>query len=386
MKILYDYQAFTMQKFGGVSKCFCELISKLPKEVEWNIAIKESDNIHLDQFKLVPELKHNNICADTFISKRNFKGKIRLYNLVNHIFPSFPSSENLNKRFAIQKLKESNYDIFHPTFFKDYFLPYLNKKPFVLTIHDMMPELFPEYFRRNDMQILMKRKLVKEAGAIIAVSNQTKNDIIRLLGVNPNKISVIYHGGPKRNDLPSAQPPIINGDYILYVGSRYGYKNFAQFLRGFSLFAKNNADVKLICTGKPFTQEEQHLISSLGISKRIVQYFVSDIELTNLYAHALVFVYPSMYEGFGMPILEAYAYGCPVILSNCSCFPEIAGNAALYFDTENGEAELASRLQEIYNYTDKQRKELIQLGYERLSHYTWEKSSKQLVKLYESLL
>lgn len=386
MKILYDYQAFTMQKFGGVSKCFCELISRLPKEVEWDIAVKQSDNIHLRQLGLIPKLKYNNICADTFITKRKFKGKYRLYNIVNQLLPYFPSSDNLNRKYTLQKLKEGDYDIFHPTFFKDYFLPYLKEKPFVLTIHDMMPELFPEYFKRNDMQILMKKKLVKEAAAIITVSNQTKNDVIRLLGVNPKKISVIYHGGPKRNDLLRIQPPIIGGNYILYVGSRDAYKNFAQFLRGFSLFAKNNADVKLVCTGKPFIKEEQQLISDLGISKRIVQYFVDDIDLMNLYAHALAFVYPSLYEGFGMPILEAYAYGCPVILSHCSCFPEIAGNAALYFNTKNGELELASRLQEIYNYTDKQRDDLIQLGYERLSHYTWEGSSKQLLKLYESLL
>lgn len=386
MKILYDYQAFTIQKYGGVSKCFCELISQLPSNIKWEIGIKESDNIHLHQSQLITSLKNSKINRETFLTKKHFRGKFRLYNYINSLFPNFPSVENINRKYSITLLKRGEYDIFHPTFFDDYYLPYLNKKPFVLTIHDMMPELFPEYFKRNDMQIVMKKKLIQKASAIVAVSEQTKSDIVHLLNTDPEKITVIYHGGPNIDNSPAKEKPIIEDPYILYVGTRDAYKNFTQFLKAFALFHKEVPDVKLICTGSPFTKAEQSLIENLEISHSIINFFANDKQLANLYAHALTFVYPSLYEGFGMPILEAYAYGCPVILSQCSCFPEIAKEAALYYNVQKGEKDLMNRLLEIYNYSDIQRQNLIQLGYERLSNYSWKNSSAQLAQLYNNII
>ena len=385
MKILYDYQAFTIQKYGGVSKCFCELISRLPPNIQWEIGIKESDNIHLHQSQLITSLRNSKISKETFITKKHFRGKFRLYNYINDFFPNFPSVENINRKYSINLLKRGDYDIFHPTFFDNYFLPYLNGKPFVLTIHDMIPELFPEYFKRNDMQIVMKKELIQKASAIVAVSEQTKYDIVHLLNTDPEKITVIYHGGPNINNSSAKEKPLFENPYILYVGTRSAYKNFTQFLKAFALFHKEVPDVKLICTGSSFTKAEQSLIENLKISHSIINFFADDKQLANLYAHALTFVYPSLYEGFGMPILEAYAYGCPVILSQCSCFPEIAKEAALYYNVQKGEKELMNRLLEIYNYSDIQRQNLIQLGYERLSNYSWEKSSAQLAQLYNNM-
>lgn len=386
MKILYDFQAFTMQKYGGISKCFCELISNFPSSLEWEIGVKESDNIHLHQSNIFTELKNSKISKDTFITEKFFKGKYRLYNYINRLFPNYPSVDNLNLKYSIDLIKEGKFDIFHPTFYNDYFLSFLNSKPFVLTIHDMMPELFPEYFKKNDMQIVNKKKLIQKASAIIAVSEQTKSDIVRILNINPEKITVIYHGGPNVSFTANKEKPLIEEPYILYVGTRNAYKNFTQFLKAFALFHKEIPGVKLICTGSSFTKAEKSIIENLKISHSIINFFADDKQLANLYAHAIAFVYPSLYEGFGMPILEAYAYGCPVILSNCSCFPEIAKDAALYYNIQKGEKELTSRLLEIYNYSDIQRQNLINLGYERLSNFSWEKSSAQLAKLYNNLI
>ena len=216
MRVLYDHQAFTYQYFGGVSKCFCELISHLPADILPIIAIKESNNIHLKESGLVPILKPVSMDRKTFIEKYRFKGKGFLYKHINTLFPYIHTTENFNKKNSIINLKENKYDIFHPTFFDDYYLPYINNRPFVLTIHDMMPELFPEYFKRNDIQILNKKKLVNKAAAIVAVSKKTKDDIIDILNVSPQKIHVIYHGGPQIEFLKDNKQPTF--PYFLYVG------------------------------------------------------------------------------------------------------------------------------------------------------------------------
>ena len=227
--------------------------------------------------------------------------------------------------------------------------------------------------------------MVKKAAAIIAVSEQTKKDVMRLLNVPDNKIFVIYHGGPELQK-KKYKNSIIDSPYFLYVGGRGAYKNFPMLLTAFAKFVFYNPEVKLVCTGSCFSKQEKRLINSLNLNKSIIQMFANDTILSILYSHAIAFIYPSLYEGFGMPILEAYAHDCPVILSHCSCFPEIAGNAATYFNVNNSLSDIVDKLQQLYNMTSDERNLLINAGRERLYHYSWEQSAKQLAILYESLL
>ena len=384
MKVLYDHQAFTMQYFGGVSKCFCELISHLPSEINAQISIIESNNIHLQDANLCPNIKPVSYDIQTFISKYKFKGKGFLYSLVNNNLAFLPTTENLNRKRSIELIKNNNFDIFHPTFFDDYFLKYLKGKPFVLTIHDMMPEIFPEYFKKNDSQIILKKKLIKEASAIIAVSEKTKSDIVEILNVPQNKIEVIYHGGPQIEIIK--EKSLYNFPYFLYVGQRWGYKNFTQLLKDFSILVKKQKSIKLVCTGPLFTQEEQLLINKYNLKENIVHHKASNHQLKILYANAIAFIYPSLYEGFGMPILEAFAYGCPVLLNNKSCFPEIASNSAIYFDSDNTYSNITDVMIDAINWSKDKRQNIINLGYERLKYFSWEKSARKLANLYKSII
>lgn len=378
MKVLYDSQAFTMQKFGGVSKCFCELIAHLPQNVQWEIGIKECNNVHLHDI-LIPQLPYSR----HFISRKSFRGKGKLLAFADKYIPCFSSTEGTNRRYTIELLKRGDFDVFHPTFFDDYYLPYLNGKPFVLTIHDMSPELFPQYFKKNNSQIVLKRKLATKASAIIAVSESTKNDIVNILGIPEEKITVIYHGGPEGKQVKD--PPVVTGPYFLYVGDRRAYKNFSALLDGFALFHRQRTNVRLVCTGQPFSQSETERIQFLHLAGSITQIEASDKTLANLYAHAMAFIYPSLYEGFGMPILEAYAYGCPVILNKRSCFPEIAGDAAIYFDSNEDGVPIAESLTFAANLSSEQRQQLIALQKKQLHKYSWQRSSLQLSQLYASL-
>ena len=381
MKILYDHQAFTFQRFGGVSKCFCELISNMPSDVEAEISVRESENVHLLE---------SHICAfqapklnlRRWKSWLPFKGSGFLYrSLVK--WGLLSTTESINEHYSIQILKERNFDVFHPTFFDTYFLKYVGDKPWVITVHDMMPELFPEYFGTRNEQIQFKKKYLNQAAAIIAVSEQTKKDMVRLLGISADKITVVYHGGPDKEEVKDAS--LVDAPYFLYVGTRDAYKNFPQTLADFADFHQNHPEVKLVCTGGDFTLVENRMIEKLGIVDAVVHISANGHDMKVLYAHAIAFVYPSLYEGFGMPILEAFAYGCPVLLNNKSCFPEIAVDAGVYFESEPGKSNLPDVFEKIYQLSDNERQKIMNKGYQRLGDFSWKKSAEKLAEVYRKV-
>lgn len=382
MKVLYDHQAFTMQHFGGVSKCFCELLLHRPVDMDIDIAVKQTNNTHLIDSKLVEGLIHPTMDFQTFAKRFPFIAKHKIYQLLNTL-SLIKGSEFLNKEESIRKIKDNKYDVFHATFFDDYFLPYIGDKPFVITVHDMMPEIFPDYFRKPNPETKRKKDLCEKAAAVIAVSENTKKDLIRIMDIPEEKIHVVYHGGPKVTEKFSL--PLIDGDYFLYVGQRDAYKNFHQTLLDFSLFHKRFPQVKLVCTGKPFMLIENTWIADLGLENNVVFIRPSDFELLNLYHYAIAFIYPSLYEGFGMPILEAFSCGCPVLLNKKSCFPEIAGDAAMYFESGQSGSNLTFELMRNYLMTDKERKDIIEKGYTRLRKFSWKSSADKLAYIYNEV-
>lgn len=383
MKVLYDYQAFTMQHFGGVSKCFCELLMHKPKDLDYEIAISQSNNSHLIDSNLVDNLVYPAMDYQVFAKRFPHLAKHKIYKLLN-ILGLIKGAEKLNKKESILKLKEKKFDVFHATFFDDYFLPYIGDKPFVITVHDMMPEIFPDYFKKPNPETKRKKELCEKAAAVIAVSENTKKDLIRIMDIPEEKIQVIYHGGPNIADNFSL--PLIRGEYFLYVGQRDAYKNFHQTLMDFSLFHRQFPLVKLVCTGKPFSSSENKLIRELELLQNAIYIRPTDIELLNLYHYAIAFIYPSLYEGFGMPILEAFACGCPVLLNNKSCFPEIAGDAALYFESDSSNSNLSELLIKYYSRKTTLKDQLVSKGYCRLQKYSWDKSSNKLFNIYAGLV
>ena len=376
MKILYDHQAFAMQKYGGVSRCFVELYKNLPIGVDPCIALYKSDNVYV---KDIMNMRPQETVFDRIINKINFKGKWRVQ-LMHKQFRENRPDKNINH--SINMLKKGEYDIFHPTFFNDYFLPYLNGNPFVLTIHDMTPELYPQYFS-DDFQIVMKRKLASLANAIIAVSENTKLDIIRILGIPDNKVHVVYHGCSLPT-LQVSQPPF-NYPYILFIGDRRGYKNFIPFVNQLLPVLKQHEGLHVVCTGHPFNSNEIRMFKELGVSGLFVNYWAkSDADLYALYHFAECFVYPSEYEGFGIPILEAYKADCPVLLNRASCFPEIAKDAAIYFDI-NSTNDLSKELGMVLSMNSNTKEEILSRQRARLTDFSWKKSAELMTQIYKSL-
>ena len=381
MKILYDYQAFQLQKVGGVSNCFAELIAHLPHSVEWEIGLCESNNIHLRDKCLIPNLKNESLNAGNFISDSHFFGKKTVYNYLNNKFKNFPSSEHINQRYSIELLKKQDYDVFHPTFFNPYFLDYIGKKPFVLTIHDLITDKFRS---ANHLQTIWRKTLLPRASHIVTVSEKTKQDVVDILNIPADKISVIYHGVSIPDDMVFKD--IIGGKYFLYVGRRNTYKNFILMVKSMANFLINHPDYKLVCTANDFSKDEISLFEHLKIRNQIIHVFASYDELLSLYKYAKAFIFPSLYEGFGIPILEAYAMQCPVLLTEESCFPEIAGDAAIYFKLNEKEDTFRTVIDNFVNMDKEAINSLLHKQDRRLQKYSWEKSALQLTELYDNII
>lgn len=386
MQILFDYQAFELQRIGGVSRSYAELISHLQNEnCRCIVGIMESDNIYLSEMKLVSGLKPTNYRHDMlFGGKKLFKGQRMLIRKALHWYGYENDCKQVNKDCSIKLLRNQQFDIFEPTFFDSYFLPYLKNKPFVMTVHDMIPELYPEYFSMEDFQIIQKRMLCPLAAHIHVPSQKTKEDLVNILDVSPDKITVIPHGRPDFIEDGYSAPPIFDFPYLLYVGDRFGYKNFSLFIKECSYIIQKFPEIYVVCTGKDFSEREQAELVELGIANNVIHLFTSEESLRNLYHFAIAFIYPSAYEGFGLPILEAFTSDCPVMLNNASCFPEVAEDAALYFDI-NEDGDLYEKFGAFYSAGRDVRNEMIRKGRDQAEKYSWDKSARLLRKVYDAL-
>lgn len=381
MKILYDHQIFTIQHYGGISRYFCELMDRYSQntEINFRLSLRYSQNDHLSQ---MPQLnafwtQRNNFFSDSpFFS--DLQKKIHI-NVLNHIFN--------NQNESISCLKISDFDIFHPTYFDPYFLKYLGKHPFILTIYDMIHEQYPSNFDYRDPTRARKKILAEKAKKIIAISDSTKADIVKFLNIDPGNIEVIplassLHLKRKPEGTFMKRENNLPEKYLLFIGNRFGYKNFLFMVEALFPVFRNHEDLHLLCAGGgKFQGPEVEVLRKLNLTSRVHNYPADDTTLLQLYKNACAFVFPSLYEGFGIPILEAFSCGCPAVLSNTSSFPEVGGTAALYFDPVD-KMSLIHAIERILS--DKGlRGEMKIRGFEQARLFSWEKTAAKTKEVYE---
>jgi glycosyltransferase involved in cell wall biosynthesis len=364
MKILYDHQIFIRQEFGGISRYHYDLIKALNiYGVETEVSLLLSNNLFIQNKDVSSHYK--------FLPKFNIRIRNRII-------------DNLNLLNSRSKIKKNDFDVFHPTYYYDYFLDdgLLKNKPFVITVHDMILEKF----NLENNIIPQKKKLIQYADRIIAISEKTKQDILECIDIEEKKIEVIHQCIAVNNGFNRVAHRLeqyFMGNFILFVGGRGAYKNFDQFIKAFSILSKKYPEFKLICTGNPFSTSEKELLVKLRIQDKVISFYASDNELSWLYKNATLFVFPSLYEGFGFPILEAFSMDCPIAISDASCFPEIAGDAACYFDPTDSYAIYLS-MDRILNDSD-YRQNLLIKGRERLKLFSQEKRVHLTSNVYKSL-
>lgn len=384
MKVLYDHQIFTLQKFGGISRYFVQIINNINRKINLEVSLKYSDNIYIkgyDLFQNISPIFEPYRPIDKFLNGINFKGKGRIFKFSKKYTDEILiDSYFLNKKLSIEYLKSHDFDIFHPTYYDDYFLPFLGSRPFVLTIHDMIHELYPELL--NDFETIRRKSLLaKKAAHIIAVSENTKKDIINILGTPKEKISVIYHSNSL---IESDKNLMLPKNYILYVGERQFYKNFLFLVEALEPILREDLSLKVVCVGSYFSSNELKMIEVFKMKERFVNIEVSDEELFGIYKNAKVLVFPSYYEGFGIPILEAFYARCPVVVCRTGSSQEIAGVAAFYFKHKNIDQMRGVISEALYN--SRKREEYIQKGSVRLEDFSWQSASDKTLEIYKGLV
>jgi glycosyltransferase involved in cell wall biosynthesis len=361
IKVLFDHQIFSLQVYGGISRYFANIIEKCETSMELTVTCKLLYSINY-------YYKDDSSSFKKSIFKLLTRKKYGIY--------------QKNKKYSKHLIKQGNYDVFHPTYYDTYYLSYL-KKPLVITIHDMIHERFPQFFPIDDPIAEQKRILANTADKIIAISETTKLDIIKYLGIAEEKIKVIPHG-INSNDLDYEIVENLPARYLLFVGSRGGYKNFSLLVEAFAQLIKTDKSLHLVVAGGAFSEEEVKLLSEHNILKKTIQLAATDKQLNTLYKNAICFIFPSKYEGFGIPILEAFKNSCPVLLSNCSCFPEIAGDAALYFQADSKQS-LIEQVNIIQGNTDL-KNNLITSGALKLQKYTLDNCIEATTDLYKEII
>lgn len=359
MNVLYDSHTFSEQTFGGISRYFVELINNLPYGYTPHLSLLASENAYLRHLSIKPST----------ISLKHFPEHRKLYYLINSIIDK-------------HNLKRSSYDIFHPTGFDPYFTSRV-KSPVVVTVHDMIYHhgLNPGKHTPEIMDNM--RKTTMAADRVIAISETTKRSILQFYDIDETKIDVIHHGFNPVSD-KNKRLPYFPERYILFVGHRGGYKNFKTLLDAFSIISQKDRSLYLMCTGKNFNKEEWEQINRLGLQSRCLCKFIPENDMNALYSNAECFVFPSKMEGFGMPILESFAAGCPAILSDSSCFPEIAGDAGIYFNPNDAEG-LAVKIEQTVE-DSMFRNEKIKAGKERVKLFSWKNTGIKTAETYKKAI
>jgi glycosyltransferase involved in cell wall biosynthesis len=326
-----------------------------------------SHNEHLSEKKLNP--------TKPFL--KDIKGGWRIQNILSAY----------NKFLVKRKLKRG-VDIFHPTYFDTYFLNSLNNAKFIFTIYDMIHEkkmVIVDKAASNNEIIENKKLLAKSASKIIAISESTKKDIVDIYGIDESKVEVIYLSASLTADLEYIPTIQIPKQYILFVGIRKGYKNFKLFVEAVAPLIHSSKNLFIVCAGGgKFTLDEFAELQKLGIAENVIQVGVDDNILAFLYRNALCFVFPSLYEGFGIPTLEALTCGCPVVLSNTSSMPEVGGDAVVYIDPYSKES-IFHAIKEVIESNSLQM-QLKEKGYLQAKKFSWDKCAEEHYKLYKSLL
>lgn len=364
IKVAFDYQIFIRQCFGGISKSLFETCSRLEK----------NSNFELEYPVLFSQNYYFREKVKTLSITKKSKLITYLLRLINKIY------------FIVYLIRNKDCNIVHATYYSSYFYHWLpTKTKYVLTVHDCTQELCSQDNIGNKRMRILKKKAIYRADAIIVPSENTKSDVLKLYNVNKEKIHIVNWGvGENKNDINNIKEKLPKR-YILFVGMRNDYKNFNVLLVAMQNVCLNDESIKIVCVGGgKFTKNEIKAIENMHLENNIMQYRLNDTELEYVYQNARCFVYPSYYEGFGIPILEAFANNCPVILSKASCFPEIGGEAALYFQPDKSE-QLEEIIIKVVN-DEILRKELIIKGRERVKLFTWEKTVKNITEVYKEVL
>ncbi len=323
-------------------------------------------------------------------------------NLKSSLLQYFPKNDYTF--FSRGDFLNRDIDIIHYPYFEPFFLtlPFRRKYKTVVTVHDLTPFVFPEYFKigmKGNIKWLLQKRALKRADAIITDSKSSKKDIVKYTGITEDRITVVYlSAGEEFKQVENSKLKIeslkkkynLPNKFALYVGDVTWNKNLPRFVK-----AVKKTNVPLVMVGKALISYNFDRNNSWNQDLEFVQKlvnndpqfilpgFVNQEDLVYLYNMATVFVMPSLYEGFGLPILEAMRCGCPVVTTKEGSLAEVGGDAVLYVDAYSGDS-IAEGINRVWSSASL-RKELIEKGRKQAALFSWQSTAKKTIEVYEKV-
>jgi glycosyltransferase involved in cell wall biosynthesis len=357
VKVLFDEQVFLLQRYGGVSRYFVEIIKQFVKDPELGIepilCLKRTSNVHL--LRLSNELElgvlpsaSNKIIALAIAAK--------------------------SAQFNLPKV-----DLIHHTFYSKLFWRPRFNGPRICTHYDMIPELFNET-RLGINPHLSKKWYYENVDQILSISNSAKEDLNNVWPDINTPIEITHLGNPNKDALLAPR----RRGHVIYVGNRRGYKDAETLLRAFSQVPDSLRTKLEFLGGGEFSPTELDLIAELGISNYVTQKDVTDKELESAYSSAHVFIFPSRYEGFGLPVLEALQFGCRSILSDTPALIEIGGDCATYFKA--GNVQSLTHVMKLVLAENPDFNPYLKSGLLRVNEFSWRKTATLTAGVYHKLV
>lgn len=359
IRVAYDEQIFLLQEVGGISRYFVELVSQFQSNPEHGV-------------------------EPVFVSKKSRN---------KHRFALNPNGPNPDRglgwglgQLLLAVLKRGagplEAQVLHLTFYLPGFLSRFSSVPKVVTLYDMIPERIPS--KRPWNPHFRKRSYLENASGIVSISESSTADMRLKYGLK-SPVATTYLG-VSPDFRPGLKKPVWAPDkYLLFVGKRGGYKNWKMAAAAFASISRTFPEVKMqLVGGGPITKRESGLLKKLGIEEQVSQRNVTDSELPNLYANSTALLYPSEYEGFGLPLVEAMASGVPIIASDIAINREICGDGAKYFDLLS--ADSFSRELDKVLRGEEGLKSLRLAAIDRAKRYTWYNCAAETAKVYRSVI
>ena len=367
MKVVFDHQIFSQQRYGGISRYFNEISRRIP--------LLQGDDVQV----FAPLHVNEYIDSPKRPGARSLKcQKVRGSTLTIGMMDIVLGQLLIRPRRDVA--------IFHETYYsRTSYSPASARR--VITVYDMIHERMSEEFSRKDRTSELKRHAVDRADHVICISESTRSDLVDIMDIPFEKTSVVYLGHALTRAIaePGTEDPV-GRPYLLYVGARAAYKNFEKLLLAYSCSRVLRSGFSLVCFGGgKFSARELSLMKSLGLrSDDVVLLGGDDSVLSSLYSSASAFVYPSLYEGFGIPPLEAMSHGCPVVCSNVSSLPEVVGDAAELFDPMQQD-DIRDAIERVVTSRERSNN-LILRGYQQVERYSWQRCAIETLNVYKRLL
>ena len=364
MRIAYDHTIFSEQQYGGISRYFFEIARRIRQLDGYEVSV------------LSPLYVNNYLEGDP---EMNVWGRH-----VNRLPRPRRVVQKFNGALVSWKLYRDHPDIVHETYHLGKRLASARSR-IVVTMYDMIHEKFPQFFPSDDSTREFKKAAVKRADHVICISENTRKDLIELLGVERERTSVIHLAPSLQTQNGASVKRALDRPYIAYVGERGGYKNFSGLLHAFQLSSYLTKNFSIVCFGGgAFRAADRAAIAGAGLKPdQVIHTCGGDETLFSVYSGAAAFVYPSLYEGFGLPPLEAMSARCPVVTARTSSMPEVCGEAVEYFDPNQPESIAASIEQAVSS--NGRRDKLIELGLSQVKKFSWTECARQTAAIYDAV-